>query len=155
MLIHHFTKHWNGHGIAAYTVKLSTTSPFLLGQIPHCLVEILLEVLIWLPRNSGKDTWQVSWREKVPLLFLPSPPLPFFQKQPQTDLFQIHWANISYLESSRKLPGKPGYFCPFREPKPLSLGTLFLTILLSGEFLLVSHCLMWWWALQLATLGGK
>ena len=71
MLKHYVRKRWSGPEIAAYTARLSTTSPFLLSQIPHFLVEIRLEVLIWLPRDPEKDTSQVSWREvALPLLCL-------------------------------------------------------------------------------------
>lgn len=66
----------------------------------------------------------------------------FVKKQLLTDLFQICWLNISYVESCRKLPRKLGYFFLFRKPKPCPFGTLFLMfliILFLGSFCL---CLM-------------
>ena len=59
----------------------------------------------------------------------------YFRKQLLADLFQIHWPFMQYPKSSRKPPRKPAHFFPVRKSKPFSFGTLFLTVLLPGEFL--------------------
>lgn len=98
-------------------------------------------------RTPGKwvgERWCLYYFCLPLLLLLPLLcPLPFlffyfFQKQPQADLFQIHWPNVLYLEeSSRKLPRKPGHFCSFRKPKPFVFGDSPV-----WGFLLVSHCVV-------------